>query len=136
MSIDSKNQVFIVNGFRAKRLVELKRGNTWSCDCNSSKTCCHILAVQLAIGILQPNGKMANAENLVRKSRNKRIGKSGRKQPRTIDRDRPKGKRERGSRGSENPSRDLRVGTVSIFPIKLKLPKTFVSKLTLLRKVD
>ena len=85
VSIDSKNQVFIVIGFRAKRLVELKRGNTWYCDCNSSKTCCHILAVQLAIGILQPNGKMANAENLVRKSRNKRIGKSGRKQPRTID---------------------------------------------------
>ena len=43
---------------------------------------------------------------------------------------------EKGPRGSENPSRDKKLGTVLIFPIDLKSPKTFVSKLTLLRKVN
>jgi hypothetical protein len=42
---------------------------------------------------------------------------------------------EKGPRGSENPSRDKKLGTVLIFPIDIKSPKTFVSKLTLLRKV-
>ena len=43
---------------------------------------------------------------------------------------------EKGPRGSEYPSRVKKVGSVLNFPIDLKLPKTFVSKLTLLRKVN
>ena len=86
ISIDSKTQCFIVDAFGNNRRVEWKKEG-WDCECKSSKTCFHILAVQLSIGFLQPNGKMPNSENLRRKNRNKKMGKSGRMQPRPIDRD-------------------------------------------------
>jgi len=84
VSLNASMQVFNVRGHNQSRVVELKKKG-WICSCNSKTFCSHIIAVHLSIGLKQECGKMPNAENLRNNNKPKRLGKAGRKQPRSID---------------------------------------------------
>jgi len=84
IALDSRLAVFTVNGTNEPRLVRLFPNE--SCSCPAQKSCYHIMAAQMAVGIREDKPKRPLNLTTLRRNKRKRADKtSGRKHPRVDD---------------------------------------------------